>query len=554
MSSTNSDQNGNRLDYLATIEETRLAVWRLLHYAVSDANKDITNERPDIIQKVLPAFKKPSQELHDIDVANLLLAYNDLSLLVYPASIESLWLKEQVEQDERRIVLGTLDKTLKSSSQQVRDSYTYLKRLLYSIGIVFLVFQAYTFFLSDALETIEKQKAELVSVEDKIASARATNKDYPEYDYPLSSFIIQKRQVVLEMTSGYCILRKSSFVWGWMYPGAGIDCGNDQAKQPEKHQAISVADNQAKPQSPVNAGQPAKPQEAPGSENKNAEAKIAALDQALIESQENATRESFFAGAKTVLRISNYLILPMLLGSLGSLAYVIRELLKSFCNASFIIGMRRRGAMRIVLGPLLGLISGIVISPDSHVFKEVSFSPLILGFLMGYSVEFSFSVFDSLIAKGKSLLPDGIVPPKAEGNRIDALVPYVNKLEPNQGPASGGTEIKITGSGFTRDVKVSFGTTPAAITKIAETEITAISPPGQGVVDVTVLTQAGYSPTNTQGQYTYIGTADDTREAAANSDQTADVPVSDTDVQAEAEAPEENLPAAEAGIAEKGGV
>ena len=91
-----------------------------------------------------------------------------------------------------------------------------------------------------------------------------------------------------------------------------------------------------------------------------------------------------------------------MLGLLGALAFVIRGILDSFSKSSFILGARRRWGMRVALGPLLGLISGIVIAPDIQDFKELSFSPLVWGFLMGYSVEFAFSLFDFLIQKGRS--------------------------------------------------------------------------------------------------------------------------------------------------------
>jgi hypothetical protein len=72
--------------------------------------------------------------------------------------------------------------------------------------------------------------------------------------------------------------------------------------------------------------------------------------------------------------------------------------------------------MRLVLGPLLSLVSGIILAPESTGFSEASFSPLILGFLMGYSVEFAFKLFDTLIEKGKSLLPDPMAEPRTDAD------------------------------------------------------------------------------------------------------------------------------------------
>ena len=52
---------------------------------------------------------------------------------------------------------------------------------------------------------------------------------------------------------------------------------------------------------------------------------------------------------------------------------------------------------------------------------------------------------------------------------------------------------------------VDFGTTPAtSFTVVAATTITADDPAGSGVVDVTVTTVGGTSPTSPADQFTYV--------------------------------------------------
>ena len=122
------------------------------------------------------------------------------------------------------------------------------------------------------------------------------------------------------------------------------------------------------------------------------------------EQQARAERATFFEGAKSTLRLCNYLVLPLILGTLGSVAYVIRSILDSFSKASLTFGSNRRGSMRVYLGALLGLISGVIIAPDIKEIQAISYSPLLWAFLMGYSVEFAFTFFDALIARGRSAL------------------------------------------------------------------------------------------------------------------------------------------------------
>src|SRR5229473_1688039 len=82
--------------------------------------------------------------------------------------------------------------------------------------------------------------------------------------------------------------------------------------------------------------------------------------------------------------------------------------------------------------------------------------------------------------------------------------PMVTAINPNSGPAVGGTSVTITGTGFTSAASVSFGSTPASsITFISDMQITAVSPPGSGIADVTVSTPNGTSATGTADLFTY---------------------------------------------------
>ena len=83
--------------------------------------------------------------------------------------------------------------------------------------------------------------------------------------------------------------------------------------------------------------------------------------------------------------------------------------------------------------------------------------------------------------------------------------PAVTALSPTTGPAGGGTLVTISGTGFTGASVVDFGTNPATnLTVVSATKITADSPAGSGVVNVTVTTPGGTSATSTADQFTYI--------------------------------------------------
>jgi IPT/TIG domain len=85
--------------------------------------------------------------------------------------------------------------------------------------------------------------------------------------------------------------------------------------------------------------------------------------------------------------------------------------------------------------------------------------------------------------------------------------PTVLKVAPKSGPTSGGTPVKITGTGFQASAGVTFAAAAASqVTVTSTTSITAISPPGaKGVVDVRVATASGTSATTKKDRFKYTG-------------------------------------------------
>ncbi|QLH23602.1 S-layer family protein [Streptomyces sp. Rer75] len=73
--------------------------------------------------------------------------------------------------------------------------------------------------------------------------------------------------------------------------------------------------------------------------------------------------------------------------------------------------------------------------------------------------------------------------------------PVLSGVTPNQGPATGGTSVTLTGSGFTGATAVRFGSVLASsFTVVSSTQITAVAPPGSaGPVQVTVTGPGGTS-------------------------------------------------------------
>ena len=135
--------------------------------------------------------------------------------------------------------------------------------------------------------------------------------------------------------------------------------------------------------------------------------------------------------------------------------------------------------------------------------------------------------FGESLAASFTLLPNGTidaVAPPAGAGTVDVTVqtpygtspvtsadhytyvadPTVTGVAPNTGPASGGTQVTVTGTGFTSPATVLFGNLDATDVVVqSPTELTADAPPGAGTVDVEVATFDGRSAATPADQFTY---------------------------------------------------
>lgn len=94
------------------------------------------------------------------------------------------------------------------------------------------------------------------------------------------------------------------------------------------------------------------------------------------------------------------------------------------------------------------------------------------------------------------------------GYQVDqvAPAPTVTGVYPSSGPAAGGGNVTVTGSGFTGATGVNFGSATAANLAVAsDSQLTVTCPAANagGAVDVTVTTPAGTSATSAADHFTY---------------------------------------------------
>jgi len=88
---------------------------------------------------------------------------------------------------------------------------------------------------------------------------------------------------------------------------------------------------------------------------------------------------------------------------------------------------------------------------------------------------------------------------------VGAPIPTVTHAAPESGPASGGTEVTITGLELAGATAVKFGSAQAPSFIVnSSTSITALAPAGTGSVYVTVTTPTGTSAINRSVHFTYL--------------------------------------------------
>jgi hypothetical protein len=102
--------------------------------------------------------------------------------------------------------------------------------------------------------------------------------------------------------------------------------------------------------------------------------------------------------------------------------------------------------------------------------------------------------------------PEATSPVSSADQFSYVLPPTVTSVSPAAGPEAGGTEVTITVTGTEPNeiTEVDFGLSPASFFVNNQGSITAFSPAGEGVVDVTVTAVGGTSLTSFADQFRYV--------------------------------------------------
>ncbi len=180
-------------------------------------------------------------------------------------------------------------------------------------------------------------------------------------------------------------------------------------------------------------------------------------------------------------------------------------------DAQMVVGGTISGTVTAAVGgaPLQGICVSVANFPTPFEGTASDGTYTVAGLPTGsYTVQFSNGCGNPGSFAPQSVLASVVAPSATTGVNVQmepGTAPTVTSVTPDSGSESGGTQVTITGTGFTGATGVQFGFTPSGpFMVMSDTEIVTTSPMGPlGTVDVKVSTSEGTSSPTTSDQFTY---------------------------------------------------
>lgn len=240
------------------------------------------------------------------------------------------------------------EKDRKTRLMDVKGELKWLLRFLILFVVLFVLAQGYSIVLEKAINNIDTLDKEYISLTESETTARTAKSDANEESEPLRSILAKKKMTNDETSlSASKVCELIDFI---------SSCSQEN-KTPDNTQLQT---------------------------------------RVIIET------------VKAVAALLNILLLPLLLGFLGAIAYLTRNTINQINNNSYIPSWPGRYSIRVLLGGLLGVMGPLLHS--SGMLDEIGMDLLLLAFLLGYNVELAFSIFDRIIIYAKDKINPGPKP------------------------------------------------------------------------------------------------------------------------------------------------
>jgi hypothetical protein len=330
---------------------------RMLGYAIK--NPAIIVEEK-LLEKIVPVLRKDSNKFEDSDEVILWSSYNDLTQLIKPATNYSLMIANQLNEELGSSVPKKLVNSLKfyqkpqtPLSGAVKKCHKELRTIFfYLIATVFfyVLIQGYSGLLSNSLDEVNKYIDKWHTNQELMMSDKLSPKELEtatQHGIFLGNALSASTQFLVDLTQPLFLFNPDN-------TNVKEHCKNvmDYNKSDEDKKRIG----------------------------------------ACISFQKQYANS-------TLLILSQY-ILPLILGTLGATAFIVRNTLDKLQTDSYLPSANGKLSMRLCLGGLLGVLSGVFMSTSTvESLAGFNINLVMVSLIMGYSVEVAFSLFDSVVSR-----------------------------------------------------------------------------------------------------------------------------------------------------------
>lgn len=111
----------------------------------------------------------------------------------------------------------------------------------------------------------------------------------------------------------------------------------------------------------------------------------------------DAQSASLLVQSKMIVSNVGAYLIPMLMGVLGSLTFILRSLSQSLREHTYVPVSVSVYIVRICLGAIAGVFGGLLATAGDPTFKTLNLPPLFVPFVFGYGIEILFALLDRVV-------------------------------------------------------------------------------------------------------------------------------------------------------------
>lgn len=351
---------------------------RLLTY-ISEYGLELEEDEKQYVKNIIVAKHAHQHQAWTESVeADFWLAYNRLSKVITPVTINSLKAAEDIELENPgwfARVMG-FNKRRSHSRRAVR---AYIFSTAFTM-LVMLLFQIYALQGTNLLNDVQSNQINMEAAQKRLNELIVVAQVNENMDYEKNA--LQNQLTSLQMENETKI--ESLKEWMQVY-GAFQEEEKNETKENTAGQTPDVAESIPLP---------------PPLETDDPESAEMMSDPATAAQKSQRQNIVVLQKARNNVYILGFYILPLFYGLLGGFAYVLRSLTKETKELTYTKNANIKYTLRALLGAVAGMAVGLFwreMENQELLGLLESLSPLAIAFIFGYSVEVLFALIDRLM-------------------------------------------------------------------------------------------------------------------------------------------------------------